>query len=392
MEKTKVLHIITRLDRGGSAENTLLTVAGLDKSRWEISLMSGPAGGPDQDRKAEVRELGIEYVLLPELNRDIRLFRDVRSFFKIFGYLRKKKIDIVHTQIAEAVFLGRLAGRMALFVDIVHTPHGHVFFGYFGFCKTRTFIFMEKLLARISDRLIALTDKEKEDYLRHKIGSRQKMDVIPSGVKLEAFKELSFPERQELKKKLGIPLEFHVVGTAGRLVPVKGPDLLIESARQVLAEHPKTVFLFAGDGELKVELKRRTRELGIEGNVLFLGWRKDIADIISLLDIFVLPSLNEGMGRVLVEAMALGKPIVASRVCGITDLVVHGKNGFLFTSRDTEQMAQFILSLIGDEKQRERMGQEGRGLARNFTASAMVEKIDQLYKELMSEHKLTSPP
>jgi len=388
MRKIKVLHIITRLDKGGSAENTFLNLVGLDKNIYDVTLMSGPVEEPTQDRRDEVEEYGIKHIFIPELVRNISLINDLKTILNIYRYLRKEKFDIVHTHTSKAGLLGRLAARLARIPIIIHTPHGHVFFGYFGLIKSNLFIFLEKLASRITDKIIALTNREKEDYISCKVTDEEKSVVICSGIELNKFKDLLLNEKQNLKKELGIPENSLIVGTLGRLVPVKGPEFLVEAAKHIISKYPDTFFVFTGDGYLRPDLKKKALNFGLKENIIFLGWRDDGAKILSLYDVFILPSLNEGMGRVLVEAMALGKPIVASRIGGIPDLVTHGKNGFLVPPKDPEELAKYIQILIEDREKREKMGLSGKKIAMHFSAENMVEKIEKLYKELLIQKNI----
>ena len=381
MQKLRVLHIITRLDKGGSAENTFLTVTGLDKTSYDVTLMSGPVEEPIQDRRKQIGKYGIKHVFIPELVRNISLVNDLKTIIKIYRILRKEKFDIVHTHTSKAGLLGRLAAKLARIPIIIHTPHGHVFFGYFGPFRSKMFIFLEKLASRITDKIIALTNREKEDYKSFGVIDEDKSVVIYSGIELNKFKDFSLSEKQNFKKELGIPENSLIIGTVGRLVPVKGPEFLIEAAKHIISKYPDTFFMFTGDGYLRQDLEKKAFGLGLKDNIIFLGWRDDAVKIFSIYDVFVLPSLNEGMGRVLVEAMALGKPIVASNIGGIPDLVTHGKNGFLVPPKNPEQFAKHIQILIEDKEKREKMGLEGKEIAMNFRAENMVKKIDKLYKE-----------
>jgi len=173
-------------------------------------------------------------------------------------------------------------------------------------------------------------------------------------------------------------------------VPVKGkgPEFLIKAAKYIISKYPDTYFIFTGDGPLENALNRKAREMGISENIIFLGWRDDVAKIISIYDIFVLPSLNEGMGRVLAEAMALGKPIVASNTGGIPDLVIHGKNGFLVPPKNPKELAKYIQVLIEDKDKREKMSLKGKEMSLNFSAEIMIEKIASLYKELLIQKNI----
>ena len=391
LKKNKVIQLITRLDKGGSSDIALLTALGIDKKEYEVLLVKGPTYESQMSKEEEasvvssLKEIqlkGIKIVSNRYLLRRINPFYDLLALFSLYRLFAKEKPTIVHTHTSKAGFLGRVAAKGAGIPIIIHTPHGHVFFGYFGAFKTKIFIFLERLASRITDKIVALTHGEKEDYLFFKIADKEKFVVINSGIELEKFKELPFPLKQDFKKELGIPQNALIVGTVGRLVPVKGLKFLIEAAREIISRYPNTFFVFTGDGYLRRDLEKRASDLGIKENVVFLGWRNDAAKIISVTDIFVLPSLNEGMGKVLAEAMALGKPIVASNVGGIPDLVIHGKNGFLVPSKNSRELAKYIQILLEDKEKREKMGREGREMAGNFSHEIMIKKISRLYKEL----------
>lgn len=393
LQKVKVIHVITRFDKGGSAENTLLTVRGLDKEIYDAILVKGLSiesnMAEDEVRAVEksVREAkreGISIITIPSLIRRIHPFYDLKAFFALIKTLRYEHPHIVHTHTSKAGILGRWAAFFARVPIIIHTPHGHVFWGYSGRRKTLFYVILERLTACITDKIIALTQQEKKDHLHFHIASEDKFTVVHSGINPGKFFNTSV-DSAVMKRELGIPADNLVVGTAGRLTPVKGHRYLIEAARKIINTRPDTTFVFLGDGELLDELKNAASNLGIEENVRFPGWRLDVAEAMSIFNIFVLPSLNEGMGRVLVEAMALGKPIVASNVGGIPDLVVDGENGFLVPAGDIETMVARINDLLESMEKREKMGGNGKKIAVNFSADVMVHKIDRLYAELLKK-------
>lgn len=391
--KIKTIHIITRLDKGGSAENTLLTVMGLDKERYDVVLVKGLSVElnmtEDEVRAVEesVREAereGVRVITVPGLVRRITPFYDLKAFFSLIKILRYEHPDIIHTHTSKAGILGRWAAFFARVPIIIHTPHGHVFWGYFGRRKASFYIILERLTACITDKIIVLTQREKKDHLHFHIAPEDKFSVVHSGINLGRFFNLSI-DSADMKRKLGISEGNLVVGTAGRLTHVKGHRYLIEAAGKIVDVRPDTTFVFLGDGELLDELKNMASRLGIEENVKFLGWRSDVAEVMSTFDIFVLPSLNEGMGRVLVEAMALGKPIVASDVGGITDLIVDGKNGFLVPTGNVETMVARIDDLLENPEKRKKMGKNGKSRSVNYSSDLMVKKIDRLYRAVLQQ-------
>ena len=391
--KIKVIHIITRLDKGGSAENTLLTAVGLDKQIYDVLLVKGLSNesGMAEDEAAAVEKSmreaereGVRILTVPGLVRRISPFHDIKTFFALIKILRYERPRIVHTHTSKAGILGRWAAYFCRVPIIIHTPHGHVFWGYFGRLKTAFYIMLEKITAFITDKIIALTEQEKKDHLRFRIASGDKFPVVHSGIKLDRFSNLSV-DPAAMRRKLGISEGDLVVGTTGRLTPVKGHRHLIEAAGNILNARPNTTFVFLGDGELSDELKNMASRLGMKEKVKFLGWRPDVAEVMSAFDLFVLPSLNEGMGRVLVEAMALGKPIVASDVGGVCDLVVHGINGCLVPPGDAQSLSAAINDLIEDPERGRKMGENGKKRSINYSANAMVQKIDQLYQAMLQQ-------
>ncbi|MBU2622285.1 MAG: glycosyltransferase family 4 protein, partial [Proteobacteria bacterium] len=314
-------------------------------------------------------------------------FYDFKTFFALIKILRYERPDIVHTHTSKAGILGRWAAFFARVPIIIHTPHGHVFWGYFGRLKTSFYIILEKVTAFITEKIIALTEQEKNDHLHLRIASGDKFSVVHSGIKLDRFLNLSV-DPAALRRKLGISEGDLVVGTTGRLTPVKGHRHLIEAAANIVNARPNTTFVFLGDGELSDELKNMASKLGMKEKVKFLGWRPDVAEAMSIFGLFVLPSLNEGMGRVLVEAMALGKPIVASDVGGVLDLVVHGENGYLVPPGDVEELVNSINIFLSDPIKRKKMGNRGKIVAADYSADAMVQKIDRLYRTMLQQKNI----
>ncbi len=391
MEKIKVIHVITRFDKGGAAENTYLTIKSLDKNRYEVILIRGLSYesnmGTSETRAVEssleeAGRSGVKIFTIPELVRRIDPFNDFKTFLKLITIFRQERPHIVHTHTSKSGILGRWAALVAGVPVIIHTPHGHVFWGYFNRWKTKLYVLLERLTATVTNRIVTLTEQEKKDHVRYRIAGENKFAVIHSGVDLSKFSNVQ-AHGTEMKNKLGIPEQTFVVGTVGRLTAIKGHRYLIEAAARILPKIPQIVFVFLGDGELMNELKMQAASAGISDKVKFLGWLPNVAEFMSTFDIFVLPSLNEGMGKVLVEAMAARKPIIASDIGGISDLVIHGKNGLLVSPMNSDALAKSIELLVRNSQTRTNMGEEGQRLSQEYDVNSMISKIDCLYLQLL---------
>jgi glycosyltransferase involved in cell wall biosynthesis len=396
--RTTVLHILTRLDMGGSARNTLLTCSGL-AGRYRMVLVHGLARESAMSaaeeaavaaaRREAVRR-GVALIPLAALVRAVRPLQDARALVSLVRIIRAERPDIVHTHTSKAGILGRLAARLAGVRPIVHTPHGHVFYGHFGPSAARTFLALERCFARFTDRLVALTEGERRDYLALGVGSAETTCVIPSGVDLEAFAAAA-AGAAAVKSSLGLDPGSQVVGFVGWLLPVKGPLNLLNAMAAVWERHPGAVLVFAGKGAQEAELRARARALGAGGRVQFLGWREDVAVLLKGFDLLVLPSLNEGMGRVLVEAMAAGVPVVASRTGGIPDLVRHEETGLLVEPGDTAGLSAAVSRLLASPAEAGRLARAGRRHCRRFGLDRMLEKLDDLYGGLIGEAGAAAP-
>ena len=386
----KIIHIITRLDMGGSAQNTLLTCHQL-AWKYEMVLVHGlsqESNMTDPEREAveeqieSARVKGVKIVAVPSLVRRISPASDILTLYDLVRIIQKEKPDIVHTHTSKAGILGRLAAKITKVPYIVHTPHGHVFCGHFGPLLSRIFIWIEKLFSFFTDRMITLTEGEKKDYIKLCQCPAEKLFKIHSGVDIEKFKQRPV-SAVEKKRSLGLAQNGLVVGFIGWLLPIKGPMHLLKAMEDVLRDYNDTVLVFTGKGDLDVDLRTAALKTTANGRVNFLGWRNDIDEIMPIFDIFVLPSLNEGMGRVLVEAMAAGKPVVASNVGGIPDLVQNDINGLLVPPGDEKALSASIKQLINDPEKAKLMGQRGKELCNQFSVKSMVEKIDTLYGKLL---------
>jgi len=380
--RIRVLHVITRMVVGGAQENTLLTATRLDAARYDVTLASGPTTGPEGTLEPRIPG-DLRFVRVPELVRDPHPIKDPVALARLYGLMRTGRFDIVHTHTTKAGLLGRIAAACARVPVVVHTPHGHAFHNYLGARGSTALQAVERLLAVRTARVICLTEAERDDHLKLRIGPPDKFCVVHSGVDLERFRAAGgSPERT--RRALGLPPNAPLVGCVARLVPVKGVHHLLDAVPAVRAAVPGAMVVFVGDGPLRAGLEATAAARHLDGGVRFLGLRDDVAELLPLFDVVVLPSLNEGMGRAAVEALAAGRPVVGSRISGIQNVVTDGETGLLVPPADPAALADAIVRCLRDPELRRKFGERARQSVSGYGIDAMVEQIDRLYAALLT--------
>jgi glycosyltransferase involved in cell wall biosynthesis len=383
----RVLHVITRLVVGGAQENTLLTVAHLDRSRYDVTLASGPTSGPEGSLEDRIPPWAA-FQRIPGLVRQPHPIHDPRALSRLYTLMRSGRYHIVHTHTTKAGILGRIAARWARVPIVIHTPHGHAFHDYLGRGGSVALRGVERRLAAWTDQIICLTEAERNDHVRLGIGPLDLFEVIHSGVDVERFRSAR-PDHSVKRRELGLPEAGPLVGCVARLVPVKGVHYLLEAVPQIRAAVPEATVVYVGDGPLRPELERRATLLGVDRAVAFLGLRRDVSEVMPLFDVLVLPSLNEGMGKAAVEAMAAGRPVVGSRISGIQDVVADGETGLLVPPADPAALAQAILRCLTDPALARSMGTRGQAQTDAYSVGAMITKIERLYARWQKTKRLT---
>jgi glycosyltransferase involved in cell wall biosynthesis len=349
----KVLQLITRLDKGGAPRVFLNLISGLTALGIEVVMASGPSQQPEEDPWEFSRLSHIPYHPLPSLRREISPMHDLLSLVQIIALIRKERPDILHTHTTKAGILGRIAGGVTR-TRTIHTPHGHLFYGYFGKAKEQLYVFLEGLAARFCERIITISEDERREYLRRGIGDKKKVVTIYNGIDIGRFPG----DGKRMRKELGIAHHIPLVGYVGRLEEVKGPHLFIDAAMKIGKVYPQAHFLMVGDGAMKEGLMRKAP---VVPHLHIMGYREDIADVIAALDILLIPSLNDGFNLAAVEAMASLKPIVATAVGGLPEVI--GDAGILVGPGNTSRLAEETIALLASSKLRKEMGAKGRSRA-----------------------------
>lgn len=373
----RILHIITRLDKGGSADVFLDLTLGLKEMRHDVFIAVGPTMEPQTDINAFSLRTGIPVYHIKSLKRDCLPFTDFLAFFEILTVIRKIKPDVLHTHSSKAGFIGRIAGRIAGVNVVVHMPHGHIFYGYFSTIKSRLFIYLEKIAAVFTDKILTLTEIEKKDYVQEKIAEDNRIVTIPCGIDIDRYALSGSTIRDEF----GISPDQPIIGWVGRTEPVKGCEYFLRACCLINKEMPSARFLLVGEGSLKEKMEELALSLGISEEVIFAGYRTDMPEIMNSIDILLHTPLNEGLGRVILEAMTCEKPVVATNVGGIPEIIEHGIHGFLVPSKDHVSMAEATLKVLKDTELSRRLGKAGREKAMNFSTENMVQRINCLYNE-----------
>ncbi|MBC8278320.1 MAG: glycosyltransferase family 4 protein [FCB group bacterium] len=378
----KVLYIITRLDQGGSAEAVMQWAAGMLEAGYETKLVTGRSEHPQEDFGVYSRRTGVPIIAVESLHRELELGNDWRAYRELKRIIRAEKPDIVHTNSSKAGILGRLSAKSCRVRVIVHSPHGHIFYGYYGRLKTAVFIAVEKWAAKFTGRITNLTQLGLEDHLKFKIGPRKKFTVIYAGIDTELYAEPS-KSREEVLKELGIPEGKFVVGWVARFADIKNPLMMVK-AGEILSGNPDYHFLMAGDGELYGEAVRYVKDKGLEQRFTFTGYRTDIPDLLSVMDVYCLTSKNEGLGRSILEAQAAGVPVIATEVGGVPEIVEHEFSGILIPSRDVTALCGSLVRINAESALRKKLVKGASLRLNRFSLKKTLVDIDKLYQELLS--------
>lgn len=370
----KVLQLITRLDKGGAPRVFFQLIRGLTEQGIEIVMASGPSQQPEEDPGEFSQRLHIPYHPLSHLRRDIAPVHDCLALFQIIALIRRERPALLHTHTTKAGILGRIAGGVT-HTKTIHTPHGHLFYGYFGKAKEQLYVLLERLAARFCERTITISEDERREYLKKGIGDEHKVVTIYNGIDMDRFPG----DGKRVRRELGIAPQAPVVGYVGRLEEVKGPHLFIDAAMKIGKVYPQAHYLMVGDGPMKDELRKKAR--GVP-HLHIMGYRTDIADCIAALDILLITSLNDGFNLAAVEAMASSKPIVATAVGGLPEVI--GDGGILVRPGDTTRMAQEAIALLNSSRLRKEMGAEGRKRAEAlFDWNVCLKKTIDIYHQTM---------
>ena len=381
----RILHVITRLEQGGAPLALLETTSRMDRSAFDLTIAAGETEEGAQDLDLTRSGFDLPILRVPSMRRSIHPLRDAIALIQLIRIIAKGDYDLVHTHTSKAGLLGRIAASLCGTRAIIHSSHGTILQGYFSPQVTRLFAAMERFAATLSDRIICLTSQEIEQYLDVHIGSRGQYTCVCNGIDLDAF-EQERGDRGTIREEFGFSDEDVVCVTVGRLVPVKAQADLLEALATARQYVPSLKLLVVGDGELRDDLEAQRHQLGLTTSVKLAGWREDIPRLLDACDVFVLTSLNEGLGLVLVEAMAKKLPVIATAVGGVPEVVDDGVTGVLLPAGDVGSIAKAIQDLAADPELRASMGGAGHARAHElFSLNQAVRNTEAIYRELLPQ-------
>jgi len=391
----RVLRVIARLNMGGPALHVAYLSSGLRERGYETTLVAGDVGKGEESMAYVADRLGVEVTTLHSLHREIAPTRDLVATMRLAQIMREQRPQILHTHTAKAGAIGRLAillaGKAARPPIVVHTFHGHVLRGYFGPLRGWVFRRLERLLARWTDVLVAVSPEVRDDLVALGVARPEKFAVIRLGIELEERVHGSDDERAATRRVLGVPDGRFLVGWIGRMTGVKRTDDVLRAFRLLRDRGVDASLCMVGDGPDFERVLALAGELGIMRDCLFPGYQEEIGRFFGAFDVFVLPSGNEGTPVTAIEALASGCPVVATRVGGVPDVVRDGEDGYLVDVGAVEDLADRLARLAGDAGLRRRMGESGRArVVPRYGVGRLIDDVDRLYRDLLERKGLAT--
>ena len=384
----RVLRVIARLNMGGPALHVTYLAQGLAARGYETTLVAGTSRAarsrwPSSPTARASRSCGC-----PASRASSRRVRDAVAAWRVARIIRRVRPDVVHTHTAKAGAIGRVAALLARpwrRPVVVHTFHGHVLRGYFGHAGTLLFRAIETALARTTDRLVAVSPEVRDELVSLHVAPRAKFSVVRLGIELEPRVRFD-GDPAEMRRRQGIAAHKFVVGWFGRMTAVKRTDDLLTMLAALRERGVDALLLLVGDGDDRERLEQRAHDLGLARSCLLVGYQEDVAPWYAICDAVVLTSVSEGTPVTIIEALAAGRPVVATRVGGVPDVVDEGETGFLVRPHDTHALAERLEILARDpERGAPRWAPPGASVrSARYSVERLVDDMDGLYRELLT--------
>jgi glycosyltransferase involved in cell wall biosynthesis len=378
----KIVHVITRLIVGGAQENTLLSCEGQHDLGHEVTMITGPALGPEGSLMERAKAYGYKVEVIDEMRRAILPLKDWRTYMRLVRRFGEIKPDVVHTHSSKAGIIGRWAAHRAGVPAVVHTIHGLAFTASTSKLVNGVYRWLERKTAPISTRIVCVADAMREQSLAANIGTPEQYVTVYSGMETAVFLNPPVP-RAEVRGSFGIGPEDVVVGTIARLFHLKGHDDLLDLAPALCGRFGRLKFMWVGDGLLRGQFEERIAKMGLKDRFVLTGLVPParIPELCNAMDILVHPSRREGLARALAQGALAGMPVVTYDIDGNREGVLDNRSGFVLPPFDRDKLSESLALLLEDEARRRRMGEAGRAFAlERFDACVMVEALESVYR------------
>jgi glycosyltransferase involved in cell wall biosynthesis len=389
----KIVHIITRLIVGGAQENTLLSCEGQHDLGHDVTLITGPAIGPEGSLMDRAQRYGYRVEVIDEMRRSILPIKDYRTYHRLVRRLRELQPDVVHTHSSKAGIVGRWAADKAKVPVIVHTIHGLAFTASTSRVVNHIYKVLERQAAPLTDRIVCVADAMRDQSLAGGVGTAKQYVTVYSGMATSPFVSPATP-REITRKRFGIESNHVVAGTIARLFHMKGHDDLLSLAPELCAKLPNLRFMWVGDGLLREQFQLTIDRMGLRDRFIFTGLvpPEQVPDLTAAMDILVHPSRREGLARALPQGQLAGCPAITYDVDGNREGLIDGTTGVLIPPFDVAALGRAIERLTADADLRRTMGEAGRAFALGrFDTKVMVDGLEQVYKDAHAENRPGQP-
>ena len=394
-EPIRVLRVIARLNVGGPSLHVSYLTEGLEARGYRTTLAAGRLSEGEGDMAFVAAGRGIDVEWIPHLQREISPAQDVAVVRQLASLIRRERPHVLHTHTAKAGAVGRLAalasGRARPPV-IVHTFHGHILKNEFDRVREGAFRTIERRLARVTDALVTVSPEVRDELVEIGIAPATRFAVVRLGIDLSE-RVGGAEEGAALRAGLGVPPERFTIGWVGRMTAVKQAGNVLVAARALRDRGCDTAVVMVGDGPDREMLERQARALGLDEDVFFVGFQQDVGPWFHAFDALLLPSRSEGTPVSAIESLAAGKPVVATRVGGVADVVHEGEDGYLVPFGDTHGAADRLQQLAADPELRRRLGATGRArILQRYRVPRLLEDVDRLYRSLLEAKGFATRP
>ncbi len=379
----KIVHVITRLIVGGAQENTLLSCEGQHDRGHEVTLITGPAIGPEGSLLDRARGHGYRVEVVDAMRRAIHPTRDPHTYRAVADRLRQLRPDVVHTHSSKAGIIGRWAAHRAGGSAVVHTIHGLAFTASTRRSVNTAYRLLERWTAPVTDRIVCVADAMRDQSLAGGVGRPDQYVTVYSGMATGPFLDPPVP-RAESRRRLGLADDDVVVGTIARLFHLKGHDDLLDLAPDLCRRFPRLRFLWVGDGLLRPAFERRIAAAGLQDRFVLAGLvpPERVPELTAAMDVLAHPSRREGLARALPQGALCGCPTVTYDVDGNREGLIDGTTGYALPPFDVGRFGEAVASLLGDPERRRAMGAAGRAFAvGRFDTGVMVDGLERVYAE-----------